>query len=109
MWRLTSPRSLPPTRTWAGSPPPPPTASGQRQWAPLSSTRWSRAPRAPLAGALLQVGGGGGVGHPLTSGTLVLSNVHGCYFYIFVCEYMYMQVLPATPLPWHGHFERHMR
>ena len=33
--------------------PPPHTASRQRQWAPMSLRRWSRAPRAPLAGAVL--------------------------------------------------------
>ena len=57
-WRPTWPASMPPTRTCAGSTPP--TASRQRPWTPLSLRRWwSRAPRAPLAGALLQGGGGG--------------------------------------------------
>ena len=38
----------------------PPTASRQRPWTPPSLRRWwSEAPRAPLAGALLQGGGGG--------------------------------------------------
>ena len=40
-------------------PPPPPTASRRRPWTPPLWRRWgSRAPRAPLAGALLQGGGG---------------------------------------------------
>ena len=39
-------------------------ASGQQRWTPVSSRQWSRAPRAPLAGALVQ--GGGGVALPLT-------------------------------------------
>ena len=43
--------------------------------------------------------GGGGVALPLTWGPPVPSNVHGCYLYIFIHEYMYMQVLPATPPP----------
>ena len=65
-WRPTWPRSLPPTSTWAGSTPP--TASRQRRWTPLSSRRWSKAPRALLARALLQ-GGGGGRSSPFNFGT----------------------------------------
>ena len=38
--------------------PPPPTASRQGRWRALSSRWWSRAPRAPLAAALLQMGSG---------------------------------------------------
>ena len=58
-WRPTWPGSVPPTRTCAGGTPP--TASRQRRWTPPSLRRWwSRAPRAPLAGALLQSGGRGG-------------------------------------------------
>ena len=57
----------------------PPTASRRRPWTPPLWRRWgSRAPRAPLAGALLQ-GGGGCVSHPLTSGPPVPSNLHECY------------------------------
>ena len=86
--------SLPPRRSRAGSTPPPPTASCYRRWKPLSSRQWGRAPRAPLAplaGAVLQ-GGGGGVALPLTSGPPVPSNLHGCYLYIFMmntctCKY----------------------
>ena len=44
--------------------------------------------------------GGGGVALPLTSGPRVPSNLHGYYLCIFIYEYMYMQVLPATPPPW---------
>ena len=55
--------------------------------------RWgSKAPRAPLAGALLQ-GGGGCVAHPLTSGPPVLSNLHEWY---------------PLPPPRHGQFDRHV-
>ena len=58
---------------------PPPIASRRRPWTPPLWRRWgSRAPRALLAGALLQ-GGGGGVAHPLPSGPPVLSNHHECY------------------------------
>ena len=83
----------------------PPTASRQWQWTPILWRQWSRAPRAPRAGALLQ--GGGGVALWLTSRLPVPSNPHRCYLYIFMYEYMYMQVLPAPP-PRHGHFERHV-
>ena len=58
-WRPLWPRSLPPTRTWAGTTPPLPTASCQRRWTPFSSRRWSKAPRALPAGAVLQTGGEG--------------------------------------------------
>ena len=51
-------------------PPPPPTASRQRRWTPFSLRRWwSRLPREPLAGALLQEGGGGGRSSPFYFGT----------------------------------------
>ena len=38
--------------------PPPPTASRRRRWTPTSWRRRSRAPKAPLAGVVLQGGGG---------------------------------------------------
>ena len=34
-------------------------------------------------------GGGGGVAHPLNSGPPAPSNLHGCYLYTFICEYMH--------------------
>ena len=69
---------------------PPPTASRRRPWTPPLWRWWrSRAPRAPLAGALLQGGGGGCVAHPLTSGPPVPSNLHECYLYILIYECMY--------------------
>ena len=55
-----------------------------------------QSPSAPLAGVLLQ-GGGGCLAHPLTSGPPVPSNLHECYWYIFVYEYMYKY--PASPPP----------
>ena len=56
----------------------PATASRRRLWTPPLWRRWgSRAPRAPLAGALLK--GGGCVAHPLTSGPPVPSKLHECY------------------------------
>ena len=82
----------------------PPAASRRRPWTPRLWRRWrSRAPRAPLAGALLQ--GGGGVAHPLTWGPPVPSNLHECYLYILIYECMYMtNILP--PPPRHGQFDR---
>ena len=74
--------------------PPPPTASRRRPWTPpLWRRRGSRAPRIPLAGALLK-GGGGCVAHPLTLGPPVPSNLHKCY--------------PAPAPPRHGQFDRHV-
>ena len=56
----------------------PPHRLKRRPWTPPLWRRWgSRAPGAPLAGALLQ--GGGCVAHSLPSGTPVLSNHHECY------------------------------
>ena len=78
----------------------PPAASRRRPWTPPCLKRWCRAPRAPLAGALLQ--GGGGVAHPLTSGPLVPSNLQECYLYMFIYEYMYKY--PAPPPLRHGQF-----
>ena len=67
----------------------PPEGSRRRPWTPPLWRRWgSRAPRAPLAGALLK--GGGGVAHPLTSGPPVPSNLDECY----------------PPPPRHGQFDR---
>ena len=70
------------------------------------SSMRSRAPRAPLAGTLLQGRGGGGVAHPLTSGPPVPSNLQECYLYIFMYECMYKY--PAPPPLSHGHFDRHV-
>ena len=88
--------------------PPPPTASHQRPWTPPSLRRWcSRAPKAPLAGALLQ-GGAGGVAHTLTLGPLVPSSLHGCYLYVFIYEYVYKYPPPPPPPTRHGHFDQHV-
>ena len=35
-------------------------------------------------------GGGGAVTLPLTSGPRVTSNLHECYLYIFIYEYLYI-------------------
>ena len=51
------------------------------------------------AGRTCAPGGWGGVALSLTLGPPVPSNLHGCYSYIFVYEYMYMQVPPASPPP----------
>ena len=71
---------------------PPPTASRRRPWTPPLWRRWrSRAPRAPLAGALLP-GGGGGVHRypPEHLSFLTTTNV----------------ILP--PPPKHGQFDRYV-
>ena len=93
LWRPTGPGWVPPTRTCAGSTPPPhrlTSAAIQPSFAEAvveqssqGSANWSSAPR-----------GGGGVAHPLTLGPPLPSNLHGCYLYIFMYEYMYKYTPP---------------
>ena len=51
--------------------------------------------------------GGGGVAHPLTLGPLVPSNLHECYLYIVISEYMYKYTAPPSA-PRHGQFDQHV-
>ena len=78
-----------------GAPPPPPSPQGSGD-----GRRFLRGGGTELLGLRwpqLCSTGGGGVALPLTLGPPVPSNLHGCYLYIFIYEYMYMEVLPALP------------